>query len=262
MTQAFRRCPRCGTEQTSPSPACAACGQSFIAPDALTGVDITSFGQLPDGETLAGPGAAPSRAPGPLAPGQSFGPRYHIIRVLGEGGMGVVYQAWDAELNVAVAVKVIRPETLGDAGTAGEVERRFKRELVLARNVTHRNVVRIHDLGERDGVKYLTMPFIEGEDLSAALRRRGKLPVREALGIARQVAAGLAAAHQAGVVHRDLKPENIMLAADGTALIMDFGISRSVTGTATVTALGAIVGTLEYMAPEQAQGQPVDPRAD
>ena len=91
--------------------------------------------------------------------------------------MGVVYQAWDAELNVAVAVKVIRPEALGDPGTAAEVERRFKRELVLARNVTHRNVVRIHDLGERDGVKYLTMPFIEGEDLPAVLAGDGKLPV-------------------------------------------------------------------------------------
>jgi tetratricopeptide (TPR) repeat protein len=182
--------------------------------------------------------------------------------VLGAGGMGVVYQAWDSELNVAVAVKVIRPEALGDPLAAAEVERRFKRELVLARNVTHRNVVRIHDLGELDGIKYLTMPFIEGEDLAAALRRRGKLPIPEALNIARQVVAGLVAAHEAGVVHRDLKPENIMLAADGSALIMDFGISRSMTGTGTATALGAVVGTLEYMAPEQAQGQPVDPRAD
>ncbi|MEO6235418.1 MAG: protein kinase [Vicinamibacterales bacterium] len=215
--------------------------------------------QAPTGMGLT---PASGRSVGPLAVGQSFGPRYHIIRVLGAGGMGVVYQAWDAELNVAVAVKVIRPEALGDSGNSAEVERRFKRELVLARNVTHRNVVRIHDLGERDGIKYLTMPFVEGEDLSGVLRRRGKLPIPEVLGIGKQVAAGLAAAHQAGVIHRDLKPENIMLAADGTALIMDFGISRSMSGTGTATALGAVVGTLEYMAPEQAQGQPVDPRAD
>src|SRR5690242_2190046 len=214
-------------------------------------------GSAGDAETtVSNSPAAPRVGVGPLAVGQAFGPRYHIIRMLGAGGMGVVYQAWDAELNVAVAVKVIRPETIGDPSTAAEVERRFKRELVLARNVTHRNVVRIHDLGERDGIKYLTMPFIEGEDLAGVLRTRGKLPIPEALSIARQVAAGLAAAHQAGVVHRDLKPENIMLAADGTALIMDFGISRSMSGTATATALGAVVGTLEYMAPEQAQGQP------
>jgi tetratricopeptide (TPR) repeat protein len=223
-----------------------------------------SQGSAGDAETTAANITAAARrvGTGPLTVGQPFGARYHIIRVLGAGGMGVVYQAWDSELNVAVAVKVIRPETLGDPGTAAEVERRFKRELLLARNVTHRNVVRIHDLGERDGIKYLTMPFIEGEDLAGTLRRRGRLPVPEALNIARQVAAGLAAAHQAGVIHRDLKPENIMVGADGTAVIMDFGISRSVSGTATATALGGVVGTLEYMAPEQAQGQPVDPRAD
>ena len=223
---------------------------------------MSEAGSAPDAETIAAGTTAGARGAGPLAAGQSFGPRYHIIRVLGSGGMGVVYQAWDSELNVAVAVKVIRPEALGDPATAAEVERRFKRELVLARNVTHRNVVRIHDLGELDGVKYLTMPFVEGEDLAAALRRRGKLPVPEVLQIARQVAAGLAAAHEAGVVHRDLKPENVMLGADGTALIMDFGISRSMTGTGTATALGAVVGTLEYMAPEQAQGLAVDQRAD
>lgn len=262
MTQVFRRCPTCGTEQTASSPACAACGHSFTASDTTSANDVTVLGAAPDAETVAAAGPIVDRGTGPLRVGQSFGPRYHIIRVLGAGGMGVVYQAWDAELNVAVAVKVIRPEALGDSATAAEVERRFKRELVLARNVTHRNVVRIHDLGERDGVKYLTMPFVEGEDLSAVLRRRGKLPIPEVMGIARQVAAGLAAAHEAGVVHRDLKPENIMLGADGTALIMDFGISRSMSGTATATALGAVVGTLEYMAPEQAQGQPVDPRAD
>jgi tetratricopeptide (TPR) repeat protein len=208
------------------------------------------------------PPSGTSHAVGPLAPGQAFGPRYHIIRVLGAGGMGVVYQAWDAELGVAVALKVIRPEVLQDPSSAGEVERRFKRELVLARQVTHKHVVRIHDLGELDGIKYLTMPFVEGENLAEVLRREGKLPVPRALAIARQVASGLAAAHEVGVVHRDLKPENIMIASDGSALIMDFGISRSLVGTATATAMSSVMGTLEYMAPEQAQGQPVDHRGD
>src|SRR5678816_3614844 len=114
---------------------------------------------------------------GPLNAGQAFGTRYLIIRPLGAGGMGVVYQAWDEELGVAVALKVIRPEVLLDPGSAGEVERRFKRELVLARQVTHKHVVRIHDLGELDGIKYFTMPFIEGRDLGAVLTREGKLPV-------------------------------------------------------------------------------------
>ena len=203
-------------------------------------------------------------AAGPLTAGQAFGPRYHIIRVLGAGGMGVVYQAWDAELGVAVALKVIRPEVLHDIESAREVERRFKRELVLARQVTHKHVVRIHDLGELDGIKYLTMPFIEGENLADRLRRQGKLSVPQSLAIAKQIATGLEAAHEVGVVHRDLKPENIMISSDDCALIMDFGISRSVGGatTGTATALGAVIGTLEYMAPEQAQGQPVDHRAD
>ena len=176
--------------------------------------------------------------------------------------MGVVYQAWDAELGVAVALKVIRPEVLTDPISAGEVERRFKRELVLARTVTHKNVVRIHDMGSIDGVKYLTMPFIEGESLAQMLNRRGKLPVTETIAIARQVAQGLTAAHEVGVIHRDLKPENIMIAADGTALIMDFGIARTLAGTGTATAMGSVMGTLEYMSPEQAQGLTLDQRTD
>ncbi len=226
---------------------------------------------MDDSNATTGPGFGSPTPPvgrtlvaGPLTAGQAFGPRYHIIRVLGAGGMGVVYQAWDAELGVAVALKVIRPEVLHDIESAREVERRFKRELVLARQVTHKHVVRIHDLGELDGIKYLTMPFVEGENLADRLRRQGKLSVAQSLAIAKQIASGLEAAHEVGVVHRDLKPENIMISADDCALIMDFGISRSVGGssTGTATALGAVIGTLEYMAPEQAQGQAVDHRAD
>jgi eukaryotic-like serine/threonine-protein kinase len=294
------RCPRCGSDHVSASGQCDACGGAAVSTvtsfnsDAPTTLGLpsdtpTAFTPLPrtvstvtsfksDAPTTLGlPSDTPtaftplprtgttaglSRAAGPLTAGQAFGPRYHIIRVLGAGGMGVVYQAWDAELGVAVALKVIRPEVLLDPGSAGEVERRFKRELVLARQVTHKHVVRIHDLGELEGVKYLTMPFVEGENLADILKREGKLPVERALSIAKQIASGLAAAHEVGVVHRDLKPENIMITTDGGALIMDFGISRSVSHTGTATALGSVIGTLEYMAPEQAQGQPVDHRAD
>ncbi len=114
-------------------------------------------------------------------PGMRFGRRYHLIRSLGEGGMGAVYQAWDEELAVVVAIKVIRPETLKDAAAVRDFERRFKRELLLARNVTHKNVVRIHDLGEVDGIKYITMPYVHGSDLAKVIRREGRLPVPRAL---------------------------------------------------------------------------------
>ncbi|MFI5177107.1 MAG: tetratricopeptide repeat protein [Vicinamibacterales bacterium] len=210
-----------------------------------------------------GPPGAPARTDGQgfLSPGQNFGTRYHIIRLLGAGGMGAVYQAWDRTLEVAVAVKIIRPQAAADPAAAQLLERRFKRELLLARSVTHKNVVRIHDLGEIDGITYITMPYVQGSDLATILRKEGRLPVDRVLSIARQIGAGLAAAHDAGVVHRDLKPANIMIDADDGALIMDFGIARSTTAGMTMT-VGGGVGTIEYMAPEQARGESVDQRAD
>ena len=214
-------------------------------------------------------------------PDQAFGPRYHIIRLLGIGGMGAVYHAWDAELGVAVALKVIKPSVMADPHVAEEVSKRFKRELLLARQVTHKNVVRIYDLGEIEGIKYITMSYVEGLDLATTLGNEGPLDVPRALRIAREVVSGLEAAHEAGVVHRDLKPENIMLETDGEALIMDFGIARSTSQpqgserreasgvrraraqmAANETMAGSVIGTLEYMAPEQARGEPVDQRAD
>jgi serine/threonine protein kinase/tetratricopeptide (TPR) repeat protein len=229
------------------------------------------------------PAPASRAAAGRLEVGGAFGDRYHIIRMLGQGGMGAVYQAWDAELEVALALKVIRPDAIADPEAAAEIERRFKRELLLARQVTHPNVVRIHDLGELDGIKYITMPYIKGTDLSEILEAKGTLPVAEALHIASQIAAGLLAAHAAGVVHRDLKPANIMIDADRRALITDFGIARGSTGPESpavggepaasrfgalqeidegATRIGTVVGSIEYMAPEQARGEHVDLRAD
>src|SRR5215204_4624305 len=166
-------------------------------------------------------GGRPAKARGPLEIGQRFGSRYHILRQLGIGGMGAVYQAWDAELGVAVALKVIRPEVMHDPAAAQDIERRFKQELLLARQVTHKNVVRIHDLGEIDGIKYITMSFIQGADLATVLQKDGTLAVPAALRITRQIAAGLLAAHEAGVVHRDLKPANIMIEGE-QSIIMDF----------------------------------------
>lgn len=218
----------------------------------------------PTNEAMTGltGGASPAPVSGFLTPGANFGGRYHIIHQVGAGGMGAVYQAWDAELGVGVALKIIRAANT-DPEAAVDLERRFKREILLARQVTHRNVVRIHDLGEIDGIKYITMPFIDGADLSQVLRRSGRLPVARVLVIARQVASGLQAAHEAGVVHRDLKPANIMLEDEEHALIMDFGIARSAAAGATIaTMAGALIGTFEYMSPEQARGETADHRAD
>jgi tetratricopeptide (TPR) repeat protein/tRNA A-37 threonylcarbamoyl transferase component Bud32 len=218
--------------------------------------------------------------------GKPLGERYHIIKLLGAGGMGAVYQALDNELGVAVAIKTVRKELTADPDSARLLDRRFKQELLLARKVTHKNIVRVYDIGELDGVKYITMPFLQGEDLATVLKREGKLPVERVLKLARSVISGLAAAHDAGVVHRDLKPANIMVAPDGEGLVMDFGVARSTEapiaagegpistdtlatltrdGQARVleqTASGIVVGTIEYMAPEQSRGEAVDQRAD
>src|SRR5207249_4865287 len=200
------------------------------------GMDTSATGTGGDGLTDAGFGGNDPSDHGPLNVGQIFGTRYHIIKLLGVGGMGAVYQAWDNELAVAVAIKVIRPEVMADPTAAADIERRFKRELLLARQVTHKNVVRIHDLGEINGIKYITMPYVDGADLSTVLKREGKLPVPRALRIARSVVAGLVEAHKAGVVHRDLKPANIMISVEDEAMIMDFGIARS-TGSPTAKAV-------------------------
>ncbi len=232
-------------------------------PSAVTG----TFG-FPDGATGVTTGTPETPEPvveatsqhGPLRVGHAFGPRYHIIKLLGAGGMGSVYQAWDSELNVAIALKVIRTDRR-QGQSSPEEERRFKNELLIARQVTHKHVVRIHDLGEIDGIKYITMPYVRGDNLRTLLRREGTLPIARALRLALQMAEGLEAAHEAGVIHRDLKPANIMVTGSREgehALIMDFGISSS----GDVTSGAGIVGTLEYMSPEQGTGQAVDARSD
>src|SRR5258708_23304738 len=246
-------CSTCGTDTPNPATACRTCRTPFSA--AFSWASDSGTVTLEAGALRTNGRAGGGRPSGPLAAGAPFGSRYRILRELGAGGMGVVYQAWDAELGVAVALKVVRPEINANPEVAQAVERRFKRELLLARQVTHKHVVRIHDLGEIDGIKYITMPYIEGRHLRDVLTERGRLPVPEVLMLAKQIAAGLAAAHDAGVVHRDLKPENVMIDQDGQALIMDFGISRSATaGTATGTAAGAIIGTPAVIGPGQARG--------
>jgi len=253
-------CPNCGTATQILKALDPGAAATVLPPTA----DAPTIGSTALGTSID---STSSRPDGPFRAGDQVGPRYTIIRLLGQGGMGAVYQAFDHELGVGVAIKVIRPPAQFDESAARELEQRFKRELVLARQITHKHVVRIHDIGDVSGIKYLTMPFIEGQTLSDRLRRDGKLPVNRALMIAKQVALGLAAAHDKGIVHRDLKPENIMIEKGeppegGDALIMDFGIARSVERGGTQTAAGAVIGTLEYMSPEQAHGQQVDQRCD
>ncbi len=187
--------------------------------------------------------------------------RYELVGLLGSGGMGTVYRARDRELDEIVALKVLKGEV---AQAAGMLER-FRREVKLARKVTHRNVARTFDIGEHGGDRFLTMEFVEGESLSMLAHRAGRLaPGRVAL-IAREICEGLAASHEAGVIHGDLKPENVLLAKSGRVVITDFGIARALVPDPNDprTAAGMICGTPAYMAPEQVEGSPtLDPRAD
>jgi tetratricopeptide (TPR) repeat protein/predicted Ser/Thr protein kinase len=186
-----------------------------------------------------------------------IGNRYRIIRVLGEGGMGTVYQARDLELERLIALKVIRPELASNPG----ILQRFKQELILARHVTHKNVVRIYDLGEADGIKFITMEYVEGDDLRSLLREHGKFSPSESSETVQQICRALDAAHAEGIIHRDLKPQNVMRDRQGRIVVMDFGLARSLESPG-MTQTGALVGTLEYMSPEQALGKEIDQRSD
>lgn len=192
-----------------------------------------------------------------LPPGTELGERYEILQLLGRGGMGAVYKARDKELDRFVALKLIRSELARNP----EILRRFKQELILARQITHKNVIRIFDLGQAGGVKFITMDFVEGQDLKALLQERGKLPAEEAARIMLQLCRALQAAHSEGVIHRDLKPQNIMLDAKGRVYVMDFGIARSAYLPG-MTQTGALIGTPDYMSPEQARGEKLDERSD
>ncbi|MPY87328.1 MAG: protein kinase [Luteitalea sp.] len=192
-----------------------------------------------------------------LVPGTLVAGRYRVVAFRGFGGMGSVYKARDEELGVDVALKVLRSDLRHDL----QGVQRLRRELVLARQVTHRNVVRIHDIGESDGLRFLTMDFVDGPSLAEALDRDGPLAVERAVGILRQLSDALQQAHDAGVVHRDLKPSNILLGPGDTAYITDFGVARSRDGD-TLTRAGTVVGTPDYLSPEQLSGEPVDGRSD
>jgi len=194
-----------------------------------------------------------------LVPGSVLAGRYEITKILGRGGMGTVYGAVDRELGERVALKVVRPELLG--ADEGAVER-FKNEIRLARRISHRNVVRTHDLGECDGAYFVTMEYVRGITVRELLDTRGRLSVASTLAVARQLVDALAVAHDAGIIHRDVKPENALLDDDGVLKVMDFGIARLADENSNRTQAGMVLGTPAYMAPEQLLGETVDARSD
>jgi tetratricopeptide (TPR) repeat protein/tRNA A-37 threonylcarbamoyl transferase component Bud32 len=192
-----------------------------------------------------------------LPEGYEIGHRYRVIRVIGRGGMGTVYRVLDRELGREVALKVIRPD-IADSDTTLE---RFKREITLASTITHKNVLRVYDLGEADGVKFVTMQLVDGEDLAQVIRREGRLPLPRIVDIFKQTCRGLGAAHEQGVIHRDLKPQNIMLDGAGNVFLTDFGLAKAL-GDTGFTETGMLMGTPHYMSPEQVKADPVDARSD
>jgi len=257
-------CPRCHTPNPATAARCLRCDTPFDM-DSQTFLDLDD--QTPEDANLtlenwAAPATASSAsdhgsATDPLLTGSLLAGRYEILERLGGGGMGTVYKAKDREVDRIVAVKVIRPDLANDS----DILSRFKQELVLARKVTHKNVIRIFDLGRASGMRFITMEYIEGEDLRSLVKKTGRPTPQAATDIILQVCNALEAAHAEGIVHRDLKPQNIMLDSHARVYVMDFGIARSV-GSEGLTMTGALIGTPDYMSPEQVRGEDIDCRSD
>ena len=235
------KCPKCQSENPETAAFCADCGTQLSPPEegspSITKTLETPVSRLEIGSTFAG--------------------RYKIIKELGHGGMGKVYRAIDMEVKEEVALKLIRSEIAQDESAI----ERFRNELKVARKISHRNVCRMHDLGAAEEGYYITMEYVEGENLKSCINRTGKLPEPDAVRLAEQICDGLKEAHELGVIHRDMKPQNIMIDKAGRAKIMDFGIARSIEA-AGVTQTGAIIGTPDYISPEQAEGREADQRSD
>jgi serine/threonine protein kinase/Flp pilus assembly protein TadD len=234
------KCPKCQFDNPSDSKFCKECGTQLIPTEEIS----------PPTETL-------EAAKEELTTGSTFAGRYQIIEELGKGGMGKVYKAHDTKINEKIALKLIKPEVAADKKTI----ERFSNELKFARKIRHNNVCQMFDLNEEKGTHYITMEYVRGEDLKKLVRKMGQLSVGQVIPLAKQVCDGLAEAHRLGVVHRDLKPQNIMVDEEGNARIMDFGIARSIIGKG-ITGAGVMIGTPEYMSPEQAEVKEVDQRSD
>src|ERR1700728_941924 len=253
-------CSSCGTDVPAPRRLFSACRAPASNTDELATLDFaTATSPLPprSGSVLSSRTSisAAYTSEGRFLPGRLLAGRYRIIALLGKGGMGEVYRADDLTLGQPVALKFL-PD---DAARDQNLLERFKNEVRIARRVSHPNVCRVYDVGEVESHVFFTMEYVDGEDLASLLRRIGRLPEDKALDIARQLCAGLAAAHTKGVLHRDLKPANIMLDGRGQVVITDFGLA----GVADQIQ-GAEVrsGTPAYMAPEQLAGTEVTTRSD
>jgi len=233
-------CSHCHTPNPTSADVCSRCGSGLDI-----GADIGATLEVSDSASIN--------------TGTDFGPRYHVESLLGSGGMGKVYKARDRELDRIVAIKVLRPDLMTDPMAM----QRFKHELLLASSISHPNILRIHDLGEYNSVKFISMAYVDGGDLTQVLRKEGRLPLDRVLHIMRQLAAALGAAHGVNVVHRDLKPQNILLGAADHVYVTDFGIAKTLESDRTsVTRTGAVLGTPLYMSPEQVEGKQVDHRSD
>jgi Serine/threonine protein kinase len=243
-TEAVRICPACRAENAASSRFCGNCA----TPLQDTGAPLEA---APDGPRTVRASTVE------LARGNRLAGRYEIIEELGRGGMGKVFKAYDHKISEVIALKLIRPEISAQE----KAIERFKNELKFTRRITHRRICRMYDLGEEDFLYYITMEYVAGEDLKRFVRRAGPLNAGKAVMIAGQICDGLAEAHRIGAIHRDLKPQNIMIDADGNAKIMDFGIARF-TEMERVTGSGVMIGTPEYMSPEQAELGEVDARSD
>jgi len=256
------QCPQCGADTPNDAASCPSCHQdlsdsNLTAARSNVGSSPISFA-LVQPTVVGGPsGERPRSSLAGISEGSDLGDRYHVVQRLGEGGMGEVYLVRDRELDRDVALKVIRV----DLASHPTILERFKREIQLSSNVTHKNVLRVYDLGEAGGVKFLTMQYVDGQDLSTVMRRDGRLPLPRVVDIFRQICEGLQAAHDQGVIHRDLKPQNILIDSKGRVLIADFGLAKSVSY-GTLTEAGKVIGTPHYMSPEQVKGIALDQRSD
>ena len=238
------RCPSCSTEMPVGQRFCGTCGAALTPSNSQAATVAMARERTP---TTSGSSLDDGRFP----VGAILAERYRILGLLGQGGMGEVYRANDLKLNQPVALKFL------PATTTRNLLDRFHAEVRIARQVSHPNVCRVYDIGEVDGSTFLSMEYVDGEDLRSLLRRIGRLPGDKALEIARRLCAGLAAAHDKGVLHRDLKPANIMIDGRGQVLIMDFGLAGLADQIAQVRE-----GTPAYMAPEQLAGKEVSVRSD